>query len=498
MSDCGAVRNEASLRELPSWGVARVGKSTLSRTLTEKIEAFVADVMKKDHIPGLSLAVVRNGRVAYAKGFGARNLKANLPATPDTLYEIGSVTKSFTALAVMQLQAQRKLNVGDPVGKYVPEFKLGSESNPIRIRHLLSHSSGVPDLGVALIHILRSLEVDEYWIPVSSVDDLLTHINGAKDWVAAAPGERFFYFNEGFNLLGIIVERVSGVSYGEHVSEQILKPLGMNRSGFPDQMSDEEGDVATPYWIQMKEKRLVATPTTPPLASFKWEYPAGGMMSSVLELSKYLIANLNRGKFEGGRLLNPKGFAELHEPRMKTGQNSWFGGPSLYGYGWEIVNDFFGHRCIGHSGSTFTGSAAVEFLPDLGTGVAVASNNGAADSVSSTIPSFVLALLLGKDPIKEVPLLASEERVGQLVGDYQTYKGVSRVSVSEKGGVLLLESKDPINEGTTIALIPEEYDLSTWRFHCFLNRTKTPVEFVIGPSGKIDLYIEMGRYQKAS
>lgn len=473
-----------------------MGGSTLSRELTEKVEAFVVDAMTKDHIPGLSLAVVKDGRVAYAKGFGARNLKANLPATPDTLYEIGSVTKSFTALAVMQLQEQRRLSVNDPVRKYVPEFTLGSEKTPIRIRHLLSHSSGVPDLGMAAIHTLRSLELDEHWVPLSTLDDLLAHLNGAKDWVAAAPGERFFYFNEGFVLLGIIVERASGVSYGEYVRERILKPLRMHRSGFPNQVSDKDQDVATPYLVQAREKRMTATAATPPLASFRWDYPAGGMMSSVLELSNYLVANLNLGEFDGTRLLEAGPFAELLAPRMKTGLSSFFGGPALYGYGWMIVNDFFGHPFVSHSGSTFTGGADIGFLPDLGIGIAIACNNGMAASVSGTIPSFVLALLLGKDPLKEIPFFGIEERAGRLVGDYRTYKGLSRLSVSEKGGVLTLESKDRVDEGTTLALIPEEDDLSKLKFHCFLGRRRLPVEFVIGPSGKTDLYIERDHYQK--
>jgi CubicO group peptidase (beta-lactamase class C family) len=351
---------------------------------------------------------------------------------------------------------------------------------------------------MAGVHILRSLEADEQWVPISTVDDFLTHMNGAKDWVAAAPGERFFYLNEGFALLGMIVERVSGVSYAEYVRDHILKPLGMTRSGFPDQVSDKERDVATAYWVQAKEKRIVATPTTPSLAPFRWEYPAGGMMSTVLELSNYLIANLNRGEFEGTRILEVTHFAELHEPRMKTVWSSRFGGPRLYGYGWGIEQDFFGHTCISHSGSTLTGGADLEFLPDLGIGIAIACNNGMAAAMSDAIPSFVLTLLLGKDPLKEIPFFGTEERARQLAGEYQTYKGLSRFSVSEKGGVFQLESKDRFDEGATIALIPEEDDLSTRKFHCFQGRRRLPVEFVVGPSGKIDLYIERNRYQKVS
>lgn len=110
-----------------------------------KFEGWIADTMMRDHVPGLSLAVVKDGKVVYARGFGARRFKDNAPATPNTLYGVGSCTKSFTALAIMQLVEQGKLNMHDPVKKYLPEFRVGKDENPITLHHLLTHSSGMPD-----------------------------------------------------------------------------------------------------------------------------------------------------------------------------------------------------------------------------------------------------------------------------------------------------------------------------------------------------------------
>jgi CubicO group peptidase (beta-lactamase class C family) len=271
--------------------------------LEEKIDTFITDTMTQDHIPGLSLAIVKEGKVIYAKGFGARNLKANLPATPDTLYGIASCTKSFTAMAVMQLQEQQKLIVNDPVQKYLPEFKVGKDDTPIRINHLLSHSSGIPGLGLAYPPALRSLEIDEKWLPLTSFDDVMAFLNGAKDEVAAKPGKRFFYLDEGYELLGRVIERVSNMRYEEFIRERILKPLKMNRSGFPNQNPEKDGDAATLYLVQRKEDTFVATPSAHPFISYGMVYPAGGLVSSVADLANYLIANMNHGVFEGTRLL---------------------------------------------------------------------------------------------------------------------------------------------------------------------------------------------------
>lgn len=189
--------------------------SELPDGFVERFEGKVATAMKEMHIPGMSVSVVKSGSVIYTRGFGARNLEKNLPATPDTLYGIGSCTKSFTALAIMQLAEQGKLNVQDPVGKHVP-FRLGSKENPIKIHHLLSMSSGIPNLGLAEVLLSRAFGVEEKWVPASSFDDLMLHVNSAQQEIAAEPGIRYFYFNTGFTLLGEIVTRVSKMPYEQY------------------------------------------------------------------------------------------------------------------------------------------------------------------------------------------------------------------------------------------------------------------------------------------
>ena len=449
----------------------------------------------REHIAGLSLAVVKDGKIAYARGFGARDLKASLPATPDTLYGIGSITKSFTAMAIMQLQEAGKLSVDDPVSKHLPEFKLGKEGKPIAIRHLLSHSSGIPDLGAADVGINRQIDGEERWTPMTSLDDFMIFINGAKDEVVADPGARFFYLNEGYVLLGRIVERVSGMRYEDYVTQKILKPLKMKRSGFPVKDFEKDGDVATMYQVQKKDRTLVGIPYLPSsfISCFSSGYADGFLLSSVVELGNYLTACMSKGVFEGTRVLSESSMEEVFKPRIDVGYPTIFG-KLMYGYGWGVYDDFFGYKCIGHTGSLLVSGGDLRFVPDLNLGVAVAFNNAASES-AYLLASVVLLLFMGKDPMKLIPVFEMEKRLAQLTGEYQTYKGIEKVSVVKKGGVLFLESKDKLFE-QSLALIPESDRFETLNFHILTGGTRMPAEFVVDSTGKVDLFIERNRFRK--
>jgi len=462
-----------------------------SYEFSEKLEPFVAEAMLQSHVPGLSLSVVKDGKVVYARGFGARRLKDNIPATPDTLYGIGSCTKSFTALAILQLVHQEKLGLKDPVKKHLPEFKLGKDENPITIHNLLTHSSGIPDLSGADVEINRFLGVDEKWVPFSSFEDMILHVNGAKDEVAAEPGVRFFYLNEGYELLGIIIERVGQMPYEKYIRDMILNPLKMNRSTFLKEELEKDSDAATPYFTEKKAGALVAVPTVHPIS--RLSYADGGLLSSVMELSTYLIANINHGAFGDVTLLDKMLMHEMHKPHMQTGITGLFGKMS-YGYGWHMEDDFFGHVLIGHSGSTGASSANLTFLPDLNLGIAIAWNVGFGGMVS-LVPYVALALISGKDPFKEIPIFEVEKKMAMLVGEYAGYKGILKVSVTRKGGLLFIESKEKLAE-QSVALIPESDKLENLRFYVPLAGSRMPAEFVVDALGRVDLYLERNRFHK--
>jgi len=465
--------------------------SGLPEEFKEKLESLIASAMAQAHVPGLSLSMVKDDQVIYAKGFGARKLEENLPSTPSTLYGIGSCTKSFTAMTIMQLMEQGKLDLHDSVKKYIPEFKLGKVENPITVRHLLAHSSGVPNLGLAEILLKRFYGIDEKWIPMSSLDDLLLHINGAKEEVAAEPGKRFFYFNSGYTLLGEIIERASGMKYENYVKEKILNPLKMNRSTFLREDFEKDPDVMTPYFVESKEGKVAVTAARHPF--HKLIYAPGGLLSSVLELANYLVANVNGGLFEGSSIIDASSLEEMHKIQIETPGPSYFG-KTGYGYGWAIKENFLGHKLVEHGGSTGVSSAVLAFVPHLKIGVIMASNMGGGPA-SGLIPLAIVTLLMGKDPETELPALQIEKKLSMLTGVYESYKGINRISVVNKGGLLYVEAKERPFE-MVVPLIPESEKIENLKFYILAGGQKNPVEFTLDSSGKIDLYIESNRFHK--
>ncbi|MGW8180981.1 MAG: serine hydrolase domain-containing protein, partial [bacterium] len=157
--------------------------------LRDWIEHIVPNLMRAGKLPGLSIAVAENGKTIYADGFGSRDRERNLPATPDTLYGIGSITKSFVAIAVMQLVEKGLISLDDPVSMHAP-LRIGLEDDPIRIRHLLTHSLGVPSLATSSVAFYKSVGYDT-GIPFGSPEDFYRLINGAQSEIVDAPGRRF-------------------------------------------------------------------------------------------------------------------------------------------------------------------------------------------------------------------------------------------------------------------------------------------------------------------
>ncbi len=457
---------------------------SFSAASTRKLKGIISKRMASLHVPGLSIALLKDDEVVYKGGFGARNVESNLPATPDTLYGIGSCTKSFTTIAIMQLVAQERIDLHDPVNKYFP-YEPGYEDEPITIHHLLSMSSGMPADGMAGILIQRMTGVEGSWIPLSDIDDLLLFINNSKGELAARPGKRYFYYNSGFAVLGEIVERVGGVPYEDYIAENILKPLSMARSTIKRETFDADSDRMTAY---RKEKDGSTTATVHPF--HRMIYAAGGILSPVTELTSYLKMNLNGGVHDGKRIVDEDLLMEMHTGHIERGEGAF--GKGYYCYGWSCVDDFLGHKMVNHGGSTGVSSANLSFIPDLDIGVATASNTG---GFGPLIPQAALTLLMDRDPEEAIPYYAEELDLDRLTGYYEAYEGGSKQTVARKGVMLYLESSSRFAE-TSIPLIPESREAGNRRFHYLVAGGRIPVEFEEAPNGGMDLYIERWRLHR--
>jgi CubicO group peptidase (beta-lactamase class C family) len=343
----------------------------------DEVDRYVEARMGGLHIPGLSLAVVRDGRVVKARGYGFANLELRVPATEATAYEIGSNTKQFTAAAVMMLVEEGKIGLEDNVGKYFPAAP--PSWGGITVRHLLTHTSGIQN-HVAVPGYLRDFRTN-----------LLFETSPGRDEIVAKflalprefqPGETWAYDNTGYYLLGIIVEKASGKPYWQFLDERIFGPLGMTASRNTDPQPLVPNRAAGYAWTgQSFENRPVLAPFI--------GFSAGSILSTVEDLAKWDAA------LYGDALLQ-----RASRERMWTPTRTNDGTPAAldYGFGW-FIDSYHGHRIVQHSGGTPGFSSAIyRFLDDRLT-VIVLTNHGDTilDQLSIDIAGFYEPTLRRRD-----------------------------------------------------------------------------------------------------
>lgn len=443
----------------------------------EKFAEFVFEKMTETKLPGLSVAAVRGKEIIWQRAFGFRDLALGLPATPRTLYGIGSVTKSFTALAIMQLVEKGMLSLDDPVERHVP-LKVRPGGEPILIRHLLSHTSGIPALAYAEAVIRGVTGAGGQRLPIAGVSDLLPFMAGAQDWAVAHPGERWFYLNEGYVLLGAIIERCAEVPYETYIKQNVLEPLGMVRSYFRKEEVEKDPDVATPYVVTRDGERVASTYPYGAISS------DGGLISGVLDLARYIAMYLGWGEIDGVRLVSQESVEEMETPQVTVPWQGPFEEEG-YGYGLQVVPDFLGRKLIGHGGSVLVATAYIGFIPEEGVGIALLANGSGYPLAN--LGMYGLALMLGEDP-EGLPFVKRDRVLSELVGTYETYRGTMRALVKRTGDLLSLEIRDKYTD-LIVPLIPESVEGDVRMFYALSAGRRLPVEFRVR-EGEVDLIYE--------
>lgn len=389
-----------------------------------QLSGYISEMMQAARVPAMSISVLRGNELVYSRGFGHRDMQALLPADGSTLYGIGSVTKSFASIAVLQLHERGLVDIHAKIGTYLPEFGGKSPLADAEVHHLMSHSSGIPTLNVAEISLARQFGDDTSFIPMASYEDFVHIVNASSSERVAAPGRRFLYWNEGYTILGRLVEKVTGESFESYVRKNLLIPLGMPRSGFGEVCTAGDPDAAT-FYDRKRDGRLVAKQ----LRTQLFDAAAGGIISSMTELCNYMRMLMGGGAIAGNRVISSDLLEESFTGDVDSGQPTQFGN-SRYGYGWIIADNFFGHRIVYHSGDVGISSAFVAFVPDLLTGVAVASNTGGGPN--SLVGLYALALAAGRRP-DELDFVRAQRLSSRLAGEYSDYMGYTSLTVSEWG-----------------------------------------------------------------
>jgi CubicO group peptidase (beta-lactamase class C family) len=321
------------------------------------IDEYIASKMRAPRIPGLALAIVKDDRIVYLKGYGEAD-PTGRPVTPQTPFLIGSITKSFTALAVMQLVEAGKIELDAPVQRYMPWFRVADTeaSAQITVRHLLNQTSGIPsDPTIASWTWPDDDQAMERHVRLLSSVEL-----------TAPPGKTFAYSNVNYVILGVLVKEVSGESYEDYVRHHIFAPLEMKNSYVSQDEAMQHGmAIGHTWWFGF--------PVATTLPYNRSNLPAGFAICSAEDMAHYVIAQMNDGRYRDTSILSPDGIALMHSQPA----------PSTYGLGWETVQ-LDGHTLINHDGATGNFQASVFFDPEARVGVFVAANvMNAIDAFSS-------------------------------------------------------------------------------------------------------------------
>ncbi len=461
----------------------------------QKLEQFIQEKMTATHLPGLSAAAVVDGEVVWARGFGFRDIASGQAATDHTLYCIASMTKSFTCLAIMQLAEQGKLDVDDPIGQHIP-FDLHVRGEPVKIWHLMSHASGIPALAYAENMIRGMTGGTQSWLSIANYQDMVAFMRGtekenAAGWATDKPGQSWAYLNEGYQLLGYIIEQVSGQPYVDYVTERILQPLGMDRSFFAKAQVDADPDTATPYVISDDGTQ---NPSVYPYGSLVAD---GGLISSALDLARYITMHMNGGQLGSAQLLSPQGIAAMHTGRVNYPQQNGPFGQAQYGYGFGTIPDFFGQRVVSHSGSVGTATSYLGFLPESKMGIILLTNG--SGYAPSSLGLYGLAEMLGEDP-ETLLYVVRDRRLTELTGIYETYRGSTRREIRRNGDLLVATSRTKFNDNAA-TIIPVDLGETVRTFTLLQDGVNTPVTFTVTPSAdsshpQVDLLWERYRLRR--
>jgi CubicO group peptidase (beta-lactamase class C family) len=385
-----------SRRELLCWGVAAGGAAlahvpwlaaepgvqataapgdpSLAAAFTA-LDAFVVRHLKEQGLPGLTHALASRDGTLRTASYGLRDVKTREPLTTDDLFEIGSISKSFVALAALQLREEGKLDLDRPLREYLPWLRVDSGYAPITPHHLLTHSSGLPGSGVSF--------------PLSESRPL---------WTAHAPGEAFHYCNLGYDLLGLLLEKLDGRPLREVLRARVFARLGMQASE-PIIVNAMRHRLPTSYWALQDDRplgrggRLVEAP------QLTFDGGAGCIASTPGDMALYLRMLLNRGAAPEGRVVSEESFALFSKRWIDAPA---FGQGAAYGYGIAVV-EIDGHRVLRHTGGMVSFSSALHADLDAGIGSFASVHASTGGYRPNAVGLLALALLRAAREARPLP-----------------------------------------------------------------------------------------------
>ncbi|QEF96193.1 D-alanyl-D-alanine dipeptidase [Stieleria maiorica] len=402
------------------WGQEQTPTTHEYGPAIDKLKAAARHEVQQKQLPAFSISLVDRDQVVWADGFGFQDADRTIPATAETVYRVGSVSKLFTDIAVMQLVDEGKLELDAPVQTYFPEFKPNNPFDvPLTLRQMMSHRSG----------LVRESPVGNYFDPSEpTLDATVASLNDTS--LVYKPETKTKYSNAAIAVVGAVLEKQLDVSHPERVRRTILDPLGMNQSSFVVSPAIES-KLAT-GWMRTYDGRRFSAPTF-----LLGTGPAGNLYSNVLDLSKFVSCLFNAGKTNDGMILKPETLR-----RMTTPIKDADGKPQGFGLGFHI-KELDGFTKIGHGGAVYGFSTQLEALPERKLGVAAAASLDGTNAVVRRLADYALRLMIATQDGKELPeyrttVPVPAERARVLRGRYKEVEGDRFAEISELNGDVLM------------------------------------------------------------
>jgi CubicO group peptidase (beta-lactamase class C family) len=348
-----------------------------------EIDSYIEKEMEQCRIPGFALGIVKNNEIIYLKGYGYAD-SSGREVTPQTPFLIASLSKSFTAMAIMQLVDEQKLDLDKSVQTYIPWFRVSDlqTSSEITVRQLLNHTSGI---GADAEYEIATLHGDD-----SSIEQFVRKMS--KIELTKKVGESFQYNNANYIILGQIIQSVSGLSYEDYMTQKVFQPLGMLHS-YVSQDEAKKDDMAVGY------RTMFGIPVPVELPYRKDFLPAYSIISCSEDISRYLVALLNNGSYNNSQVLSEQGVTELMMPSSKI--SDW----QSYGLGWYVTSG-----SVYHGGEVTNYQSKAKMIPEDSLGVILMYNTSSStltklfkSGYRDRIESGIISILYGYKPDEVQP-----------------------------------------------------------------------------------------------
>lgn len=404
-------------------------------------------------VPGVAVAASQDGRLVYERGFGWADRERQAPIDGETLFGIGSITKSVTAVAILQLAEQGRLRLDAPASAYLPELSefLAPQGPGLTLHHFLTHTTGLPPLPLLTSAMAGSMALDPTAqdqlahladLGLPPADDRATYLDLLRrlpfPWLGP-PGRWFSYSNDAYGLLGAVIERVSGTRYEDYVQRHILEPAGMSRTLFDAKRLSSLDNVATLY-ARTARSDGSEDPSLPVPSPIWREAPAlvaaGFLKSTVRDLLRYLTLFADGGVVGGARLLEPASVRTMTHGHVAVRPGYDYG----YGLG---VTPYRGLTVIGHSGGLKGISAYVALVPERRWAVAVLMN--LAEVAASRVGAALINCWLGLDPdapLTAIPPTTPPDDLSPYLGRYYSGEDREDIEILARDGALVLHTAD--------------------------------------------------------